>query len=675
MNKTPPIIFVPASKLSIAPTNVRKRSDPEADAELKASIAAKGIIQNLIGIPAARKKGEYHITAGGRRLTQIHALIEDGVLGPDYPVAVMVLADKNDATEVSLIENFIRLNMSPAEECRAFQAIIDGEKKTPADVAKHFGLTERFVLGRLRLAGLADSIFDALAAGEITLDVAKAYASISDTVRQAAVFEEMGSGYYSTNLSEIRRRLVSGFYCGSDPKALLVGRDAYIAAGGRIDSDLFSDAANENWIDSEIIDRLAVERMEAAAAAVRAQDGFGEVRIICETRIPYMETMALDELEGEPAELTPEEEERQRAIEVELEAIAEEADEDGYSDEEISRIEALEAEHRALNEKPPFISAEQKETALAYLVIGSDGQPRLHERLFIVPEPELEVEEAEAGTDEITSEEAEQELVEDGPSIAPISQKLAEELAIMKTEILRLHVASDPHFALDLGTFFMVDVALGRSYGHPSELRAAAPYSRVPGFESDTQASEAWTELDAGLDRSWTEAGNIVERYDAFCGLDEGARAAWLGWAIARTLHAVPVGGTGADLIDHLGRKLEIEEHVWWRPTARRYFDRVSKGRILAHFGEVGGLELSNRYAASKKHDLAASAEKLFSGQLIVEAEVKERALSWLPDEMRFGRAAHPDCEGSEQDDDGAPDEPADDAVSEDAGDGLPEAA
>ncbi len=111
MNKTPPIIFVPASKLSIAPTNVRKRSDPEADAELKASIAAKGIIQNLIGIPAARKKGEYHITAGGRRLTQIHALIEDGVLGPDYPVAVMVLADKNDATEVSLIENFIRLNM------------------------------------------------------------------------------------------------------------------------------------------------------------------------------------------------------------------------------------------------------------------------------------------------------------------------------------------------------------------------------------------------------------------------------------------------------------------------------------------------------------------------------------------------------------------------------------
>ena len=567
--------------------------------------------------------------------------------------------------------------MSPAEECRAFQAIIDGEKKTPADVAKHFGLTERFVLGRLRLAGLADSIFDALAAGKITLDVAKAYASISDTVRQAAVFDEMGSSYYSTNLSEIRRRLISGFYRGSDPKALLVGRDAYLAAGGRIESDLFTDAANENWIDSDIIDRLAAERMEVAAQAVRAQDGFGEVRIICETRIPYMETVALDELEGEPVELSAEEEERQRAIEIELEAIANGADEDGYSDEEISRIEALEAEHTALNEKPPFISAEQREKALAYLVIGSDGQPRLHERLFIVPkpEPELEEAEAEAGADDVQPEEVEQELVEEGPSLAPISQRLAEELAIMKTEILRLHVASDPHFALDLGTFFMVDAALGRSYGHPSELRAAAPYSRVAGFESDTPAAEAWTELDTRLDRSWTEAGNLVERYDAFCGLDEGARAAWLGWAIARTLHAVPVSGTGADLIDHLGRKLEIEEHLWWRPTARRYFDRVSKGRILAHFGEVGGLELSNRYAAAKKHDLAASAEKLFAGQLIVEAEVKDRALRWLPDEMRFGPAQDPDCESRDQGGDKLFAEAAGEPASDGSDDGLPEAA
>ena len=58
------------------------------------------------------------------------------------------------------------------------------------DVARRFGLTVRFVEGRLRLAGLAPVVFEALGAGEITLDVAKAYAATPDQERQAFVFEQ-----------------------------------------------------------------------------------------------------------------------------------------------------------------------------------------------------------------------------------------------------------------------------------------------------------------------------------------------------------------------------------------------------------------------------------------------------------------------------------------------------
>ena len=587
-----------------------------------------------------RKKGEYRITAGGRRLRQVHALIEEGKLDADYAVPVLVLADKNDAVEISLIENLRRLNMTPAEECRAFQAIIEIEKKTPADVAKRFGVTERFVQGRLRLAGLADSIFEALADGEITLDVAKAYASVSDTVRQAAVFEELGDGWGANNCGEIRRRLISGFYRGSDPKALLVGRDAYVAAGGRIDSDLFSDAANENWIDSDLLESLADERMQAAAQEIQARNGFGELRIVSQTRVPYMDVMALDEIEGEPGPLSPEEEDRQRAIEQQLEAIAENADEDGYSDEEQQVIQALEAEYDALNERPPVLTEDQKAASLAYLVIGHDGTPRLHEQFFAIPEPDPEVDETEGDLSEDV--EQDEEPVEEASSRSPISQRLADEMAIMKTELLRVHVASDPHFALDLGTFFMVDATFGFRHDLPSDLRATAPYSRVPGFESDTPAAEQWEELEAGLDRSWADSPDITDRYEAFCALDEDARAAWLGWAIARTLHAVPAGGSGSAMLDHLGRKLDIKVADWWRPTARRYFDRVSKNMILDHFDEVGGIELRSRYGASKKHDLALSAEKLFGGQIIVEAAVKERALAWVPEAMRFDPDGEP---------------------------------
>ena len=42
---------IPLNKLAPSPRNVRRRSDPAADAELKASIAARGLLQNLIVKP------------------------------------------------------------------------------------------------------------------------------------------------------------------------------------------------------------------------------------------------------------------------------------------------------------------------------------------------------------------------------------------------------------------------------------------------------------------------------------------------------------------------------------------------------------------------------------------------------------------------------------------------
>src|SRR3546814_16904714 len=92
------------------------------------------------------------------------------------PVKVLV-GDEATLSETSTAANFHQLKMTPAEECRAFQYFI-GLNNDIDGVAKRFGLTRRFVEGRLRLATLAEPIFEALSAGTITLDVAKAYAQI-----------------------------------------------------------------------------------------------------------------------------------------------------------------------------------------------------------------------------------------------------------------------------------------------------------------------------------------------------------------------------------------------------------------------------------------------------------------------------------------------------------------
>ena len=166
MTTTP--ILVPASNLAKSPVNVRKRTDARADAELETSIASHGLIQNLVAVPVARKKGHYRVTAGGRRLDAIHRLIEKGTLPADHQVPVLILSNAKDGREISLVENYDRLAMSPAEDCMAFRDLIEVEGRTPADIARRFGIEERFVLGRLRLANLADPIFAALEADEIT---------------------------------------------------------------------------------------------------------------------------------------------------------------------------------------------------------------------------------------------------------------------------------------------------------------------------------------------------------------------------------------------------------------------------------------------------------------------------------------------------------------------------
>jgi ParB family chromosome partitioning protein len=635
------IIYIKARNCTNSPLNVRKSSDAEKDAQLKANIAANGVLQNMIGVPVARKKGHYRIIAGSRRLNQVHANIDDGVFPEDYEIPLMPLENVKDAREISLSENFFQAGMNPADACCAFRDIIETENKQPADVAKRYGLTERFVLGRLRLANLPEVIFEALREGEITLDVAQAYASTSDVDRQASVFEKLRGTYYADNINEIRRYLASGAYKGSDPKALLVGRAAYEAAGGRIDKDLFTDAASETWIDGDILERLADDVLAAAAERIRQQDGYAEVRPIGSAHVTWSHVSELERLKSEPQPLSADEEQRKTAIEAEIEeieAIIEQDDEDETGEAQEERLRALSGELEAIKSKPPVISDEQKAGAIAFVVLGADGQPRVYEQLFAAQQDhEVANDDDPADLDDQAGDahEAAGTTVTGRPKY---SARLLDELAMMKTELLQVHIANDPRFALDLGTFLMADAAEHRGYSyHPTELRASAPTARVHGFESGAAAAEAWAKLEEGLNRTWLDHEGLRERYDAFCALDEPARAAWLGWVIARTIHAVPFGSSGSAFLSHLGGKLAIDVAAWWRPTARNFFDRISKAMILDLFDEIGGSELRSRYTASRKFDLAASSEKLFAGDIIVDAEVKERALAWLPESMRVG--------------------------------------
>ncbi len=149
----------------------------------------------------------------------------------------------------------------------------------------------------------------------------------------------------------------------------------------------------------------------------------------------------------------------------------------------------------------------------------------------------------------------------------------------------------------------------------------------------------AWRqEAGDALDRSWCERDSAAERFLAFRQLPEDSKAAWLGQAVANSLEASlnQAGHYSCGLHDQLGELLGIEVAAMWRPTAVNYFDRVPKNLCLAALAGIGGPELAALHAKSKKPELAATCERIFAGEAIVEPAVNLAALAWVPEVMRF---------------------------------------
>lgn len=632
---------IPLNKLVASPRNVRRRTDEQADLELKADIEARGLLQNLVVTAAGKPKGCFAVEAGERRRRALQALADEGNLAKTFEVCCLVLEEASMAREASLAENFQRLSMNPADECLAFRQLME-QGADAEGIARRFGLTVRFVEGRLRLASLAPVVFEALGAGEISLDLAKAYAATPDQERQAYVFAEMSRGYGAAHPDSIRRMMTQATASATDRRARFVGEEAYVAEGGRIERDLFADDAATRWLDVAILERLASEKLERLAAEAAAETGLAFVRPTLDSWLGQSQVEGLRRVPVATPALTDEETAQVDELEGQIEDLV-----DLLQDEETEAAEreAAEAKIRDLSDridaivdKQPVIDAELKAHVGTFLILDDQGRARLDSGYYA----ERLSGEAEAPSDEPDLASG----IGSGRKPAGLSQRLVDELAMQRRDILAVHIAADPGLALDLAIFLMIDREAGYSSEKSgSSLVAMAPANPVFDFKTpDAAATVAREQASEALDRGWTEGKTRADRFDAFRALPDEVRAAWLGHAIARTLEASLnlAGDRSCAVHDHLGRLLGIDVARWWRPTGANYFDRVPKSVTLAALEEIGGAALAGRYTKAKKAELAESCERMFSGDFIAEVEVKEAALAWVPEAMRFAPASVP---------------------------------
>ncbi len=259
---------IPLCLLALAPENVRKTPPTErAQAELKASIAAHGLIGNLV----ARADGKdddgrqrYAVVAGGRRLAALQALAEDGAIGG----------------ELSLAENIAREAMHPADQVTAFSALAADGLAVSA-IAARFGVSERTVEQRLRLGNTAPELIEAYRAGTIDLETLKAFAVTTDRERQLAAYEQVSGQGYRISAWQVKRLLTDERVPAGSDLARFVGVEDYEAAGGAVLRDLFADEEERGvWFeDPALLEELATKKLKTEADAQSKRWKWAEARI------------------------------------------------------------------------------------------------------------------------------------------------------------------------------------------------------------------------------------------------------------------------------------------------------------------------------------------------------------------------------------------------------------
>lgn len=160
---------LPIDQIVRASYQPRQTFEAEALAELAQSIREKGVLQPLLVRPADDGQ-HYEIVAGERRwrASRLAGLTE-------LPVIIRELSN-TDALEIAIIENLQRESLSPVEEARAYQSLLD-QGRRQEDVAQTVGKSRSTITNALRLLSLPAEILQALEQAEISTGHAKAILS------------------------------------------------------------------------------------------------------------------------------------------------------------------------------------------------------------------------------------------------------------------------------------------------------------------------------------------------------------------------------------------------------------------------------------------------------------------------------------------------------------------
>lgn len=616
---TDPIRLIPLSDLTLSDLNTRQTvADDEIEA-MAESIATTGLLQNLIGLD---RDGRIEIVGGGKRLRALQKLADEGrrqidkITGTDEPiwtsvdpVPVLVTFDEAEAIAWSGAENTARSALNPADEITAYSAL-SAKGSSAAMIARTYAVSPAHVQRMLKLADLPEPVIANLRAGKIDVEQARAFTIAPSP---SACIDVLGQAIARRlNAHQIRHLLQPDTIASNDRRVRYVGIDAYRDAGGALTEDLFDDRTYIH--DEKLLDRLFMEKAEAATEALRVEGGWAWAMFVADKNFwewpGQADLIRINQTAGELTEADQDEYDRLTEL-----------SEQGVLDEPgVASLDALQAR---LDGDHTDDDRARGGIVTKVMVSGELVIDGAYQRKADVAGTAAD---GGAEGDDATGKATAQPDPEKG-----ISQSLREDLHIIRRRAIQTALFAHHETLLDLLVFSLLPEV--KSWERPLAI-TAEPQPTTP------KQPEGLTE-DARFDAqhpAWHD--DTAAAFKAFVAQGKSARNRALDQALTRAFKLVE-----GPLVQLLLPELPVNPRAIWTPTKEDFFGRLPVPRLDAIWEELTPIPdadpVRGQWAGLKKAQKADQLHRLFNDLDYREAmglsRTEAQAIdSWLPTEMTF---------------------------------------
>jgi ParB family chromosome partitioning protein len=245
--------------LGLAKENLRY-NEPADDGvpQLANTIEAAGVVIPPIVRPGRKSEPKFMALDGRRRRLALIVLRDAGKIDDDYLIDCKLAVTPAQQAAAIVLPNTEHAPVHIADVIVAIGKLRKAKMDTRA-ISAALGYAELEIRRLEALSGVHAKVLTALRQGRLTLKQVRLFARLPDKKQQAEIAQSALDGHFQDY--QLRAVIEQDRVTVEDDRFTLVGMDRYVAAGGRVSSDLFGEYP-DYLLDPQILQAAWIERLQ-----------------------------------------------------------------------------------------------------------------------------------------------------------------------------------------------------------------------------------------------------------------------------------------------------------------------------------------------------------------------------------------------------------------------------